>query len=234
MYKINLFLSLSILFFAVSCTTVAQDFKLPELNYEYNALEPVIDAKTMEIHYTKHHGAYVSNLNKAIADTEHYGKSIEDLMLNVGQISPAVRNNGGGHYNHTLFWSILSPEPSALAEGNLKKAIDESFGGLDQLKEAVNKAGGGQFGSGWAWVIVTPDHKLAVTSTANQDNPLMDVVAAKGIPILGIDVWEHAYYLHYQNLRADYLKKIWDVIDWKVVEARYEEALKSPVLKQLK
>lgn len=234
MYKFNLFLSVSILFFAVSCTTVAQDFKLPELKYEYGALEPVIDAKTMETHYNKHHGAYVNNLNKAVADTENFGKPIEEIMLNISKGSSALRNNGGGHYNHTLFWGILSPEPTTLADGALKKAIEESFGGLDQMKEAVNKAGGGQFGSGWAWVIVTPDQKLAVTSTPNQDNPLMDVVEKRGIPILGVDVWEHAYYLHYQNLRGDYLKKIWDVMDWKAVEANYNEALKSSLLNQLK
>ncbi len=234
MNKFNLFFSVSIMFFAVSCTTIAQDFKLPELKYGYADLEPVIDAKTMEIHYNKHHGGYVNNLNKAVANTENHGKSIEDIMINVSKGSPALRNNGGGHYNHTLFWNILSPAPTKLADGNLKNAIVENFGGLDQLKEAVNKAGGSQFGSGWAWVIVTPDMKLAVTSTANQDNPLMDVAENKGIPILGIDVWEHAYYLHYQNLRADYLKKIWDIIDWNTVEANYNEALKSPILKRLK
>lgn len=192
-------------------------FTLPALPYAHDALEPHIDKQTMEIHHGKHHQAYVDNLNKAIAGTEHENKSIEELVANAGAISPAVRNNGGGHWNHTFFWNILSGkggEPT----GALAEAINAAFGSLDGLKEKMNTAGTTRFGSGWAWLIVK-DGKLEVTSTPNQDNPLMDVAEVKGKPILGIDVWEHAYYLKYQNKRPDYLKAIWNVINWdKVAE----------------
>jgi superoxide dismutase, Fe-Mn family len=195
---------------------------LPALPYSFDALEPHIDAKTMEIHYDKHHQAYVDNLNKALAGSDGEGKSLEELMANISAFPAAVRNNGGGHYNHSLFWTILGAnggEPS----GELSNAINEAFGSLDVLKEKMNTAGTTRFGSGWAWLIVK-DGKLEVTSTPNQDNPLMDVAEVKGTPILGIDVWEHAYYLKYQNKRPDYLAAIWNVINWKEVEKRYTAA----------
>lgn len=195
---------------------------LPALNYAFDALEPHIDAQTMEIHHDKHHNAYVTNLNKAIEGTDAEGKSIEELMANISNYSGAVRNNGGGHYNHTLFWDILGPnggEPT----GDLLNAINEAFGSLDAMKEKVSAAGATRFGSGWAWVIVK-DGKLEVCSTPNQDNPLMDIAEVKGTPILGIDVWEHAYYLKYQNKRPDYLSAIWNVINWDAVAARYNAA----------
>lgn len=199
-------------------------FTLPALPYASDALEPHIDKQTMEIHHGKHHQAYVDNLNKAIAGTEHENKSIEELVAAAGKISPAVRNNGGGHWNHTFFWNLLSGnggEPS----GKLAEAINSSFGSLDGLKEKVNAAGTTRFGSGWAWLIVK-DGKLEVTSTPNQDNPLMDIAEVKGTPVLGIDVWEHAYYLKYQNKRPDYLKAIWAVINWAKVGELYEAAVK--------
>ncbi len=197
-------------------------FTLPALPYAHDALEPHIDKQTMEIHHGKHHQAYVDNLNKAIAGTEHENKSIEELVANAGAISPAVRNNGGGHWNHTFFWNILSGkggEPT----GALAEAINAAFGSLDGLKEKMNTAGTTRFGSGWAWLIVK-DGKLEVTSTPNQDNPLMDVAEVKGKPILGIDVWEHAYYLKYQNKRPDYLKAIWNVINWDKVAELFSKA----------
>jgi superoxide dismutase, Fe-Mn family len=195
---------------------------LPALPYAHNALEPHIDARTMEIHHGKHHQAYVDNLNKALAGTDGENKTLEELMANISAYPAAVRNNGGGHYNHTLFWSILSPNGGA-PSGDLATAINETFGSLDGLKEKMNTAGTTRFGSGWAWLIVK-DGKLEVTSTPNQDNPLMDVADVKGTPILGIDVWEHAYYLHYQNRRPDYLAAIWNVINWNEVDLRYKAA----------
>lgn len=199
-------------------------FTLPALPYATDALEPHIDKQTMEIHHGKHHQAYVDNLNKAIAGTEHENKSLEELVAKAGSISPAVRNNGGGHWNHSFFWELLSPN-GGQPEGALADAINAAFGSLDALKEKVNAAGAGRFGSGWAWVIVK-DGKLEVTSTPNQDNPLMDAAEVKGTPILGIDVWEHAYYLKYQNKRPDYLKAIWSVINWKKVAEHYAAAVK--------
>jgi Fe-Mn family superoxide dismutase len=195
---------------------------LPALPYALDALEPHIDAKTMEIHHGKHHQAYVDNLNKALAGSDGEGKSLEELMSNISAFPAAVRNNGGGHYNHTLFWTVLGPgggQPS----GELSNAINEAFGSLDGLKEKMNTAGTTRFGSGWAWLIVKGG-KLEVTSTPNQDNPLMDVAEVKGTPILGIDVWEHAYYLKYQNKRPDYLAAIWNVINWQEVEKKYNAA----------
>jgi len=197
-------------------------FTLPQLPYAYDALEPHIDAKTMEIHYTKHHQAYVNNLNKAIEGTEHADKSLEELVKNAGSISPAVRNNGGGHWNHSFFWTILSPK-GGQPTGDLAAAIDSAFGSLDALKEKFNAAGGARFGSGWAWVIVK-DGNLEVTSTPNQDNPLMDVAEVKGTPILGVDVWEHAYYLNYQNRRPDYLAAFWNLVNWDKVSELYNAA----------
>lgn len=197
--------------------------KLPDLKYAFNALEPHIDAMTMEIHHDKHHNAYVTNLNKAIEGTDAENLSIEDLMANISKYPMAVRNNGGGHYNHTLFWEILGPDGGA-PSGKLAEAIDSTFGSLDSLKEQMNNAGATRFGSGWAWLIVQ-DGKLTVCSTPNQDNPVMDIAEVKGTPILGIDVWEHAYYLKYQNKRPDYLSAIWNVINWNEVAKRYEAAL---------
>lgn len=198
-------------------------FTLPALPYAPDALEPHIDKQTMEIHHGKHHQAYVDNLNKAIDGTENADKSLEELVKNAGTISPAVRNNGGGHWNHSFFWEILGPDGGA-PSGKLADAINETFGSLDGLKEKLNAAGATRFGSGWAWLIVK-DGKLEVTSTPNQDNPLMDVAEVKGTPILGVDVWEHAYYLKYQNKRPDYLKAFWNAINWKKVEEHYNAAV---------
>lgn len=201
-------------------------FTLPELPYGYDALEPFIDATTMEIHHSRHHKAYVDNLNKALEGNEGAEKSLEDLMANISKYAPAVRNNGGGHYNHSLFWSILLPsgkggEPST----KLAEAINSTFGSLDALKEKISTAGATRFGSGWAWLCVDANKGLCVCSTPNQDNPLMDIAECPGTPILGIDVWEHAYYLKYQNKRPDYLSAIWNVINWAEVSKNYEAAL---------
>ena len=196
---------------------------LPALPYSFDALEPHIDAQTMQIHHDKHHQAYVDNLNKALAGTGNEEKTLEELMGNISAYPAAVRNNGGGHYNHSLFWTILGPganQPS----GPLANAINETFGSLDELKEKMSTAGATRFGSGWSWLLVN-DGKLYVSSTPNQDNPLMDIAEVKGTPILGIDVWEHAYYLKYQNRRPDYLKAIWNVINWDAVAARYKAAI---------
>ncbi len=199
-------------------------FTLPALPYSFDALEPHIDKQTMEIHHDKHHQAYVDNLNKAIAGTPNESKSLEELLANAGKISPAVRNNGGGHWNHSFFWEILSPDGGGKPTGKLAEAIDEAFGSFDEMKEKFNTAGATRFGSGWAWLGVL-DGKLAICSTPNQDNPLMDVADCKCKPILGCDVWEHAYYLKYQNRRADYLKAFWNVIDWKKVAQHFEKAV---------
>lgn len=196
---------------------------LPPLPYGFDALEPHIDARTMEIHHDKHHQAYVDNLNKALAGTDGENKSLEDLMANISSYPMAVRNNGGGHYNHSLFWTILGSGGGA-PSGKLADAINSTFGSLDALKEKMNTAGATRFGSGWAWLTVS-NGQLTVSSTPNQDNPLMDIAETKGTPILGIDVWEHAYYLKYQNKRPDYLSAIWNVINWDEVGRRYEAAL---------
>ncbi|MCL6553738.1 MAG: superoxide dismutase [Firmicutes bacterium] len=199
-------------------------FELPPLPYPYNALEPHIDEMTMRIHHDKHHGTYVANLNKALETApELASKTIEDLLADLQavpeSIRTAVRNNGGGHYNHTMFWEIMKPGGPAAPSGALASAIDAAFGSVEKLKEAVNAAGLGRFGSGWAWVVLGRDGRLAVTSTPNQDNPLMEGQA----PVLGVDVWEHAYYLKYQNRRADYLQAWWNVVNWDEV-ARYYAA----------
>ncbi|GHB46070.1 superoxide dismutase [Mongoliitalea lutea] len=197
-------------------------FELPKLPYDFNALEPHIDAKTMEIHHGKHHNAYVTNLNNAIAGTDMESKSLEELMVNAGA-NAAVRNNGGGHYNHTLFWEILSPNGGGAPTGDLAAAIDAKFGSFDAFKEEFNKAAATRFGSGWAWLSVA-NGELVVSSTPNQDNPLMDVADVKGTPILGLDVWEHAYYLNYQNRRPDYVGAFWNVVNWEEVSKRYAAA----------
>jgi len=194
-------------------------FTLAPLPYAYEALEPHIDVQTMQIHHGKHHQAYVDNLNKAIAGTEHESKTIEEIVAHAGSISAAVRNNGGGHWNHTFFWASMTPNAGGAPSGKLAEAIDAAFGSFDAFKEKFNAAGMTRFGSGWAWLIVK-DGKLEICSTPNQDNPLMDIAEVKGTPILGADVWEHAYYLKYQNKRADYLSAFWNVVNWAVVEER--------------
>ena len=199
-------------------------FSLPALPYAPEALEPHIDAATMQIHHGKHHQAYVDNLNKAIAGTEHENKSLPELMAKAGAISPAVRNNGGGHWNHSFFWESLVAKSAGRPGGKLGESINAEFGSFDQFKEKFSQAGLTRFGSGWAWLI-EQDGKLVISSTPNQDNPLMDVAEVKGTPILGVDVWEHAYYLKYQNRRADYLAAFWNVVNWDIAGKRYEAAL---------
>ena len=199
-------------------------FTLAPLPYAHEALEPHIDAQTMHIHHGKHHQAYVDNLNKAIAGTEHESKSIEEIVQHAGAISTAVRNNGGGHWNHTFFWASMAPNAGGTPQGALATAIDAAFGSFDAFKEKFSQAGMTRFGSGWAWLIVK-DGKLEITSTPNQDNPLMDVAEVKGTPILGADVWEHAYYLKYQNRRADYLAAFWNVVNWTIVAERMHAAM---------
>ena len=196
-------------------------FTLPPLPFAYDALEPHIDTETMKIHHDKHQQAYVDNLNKAIAGTEHENKSIEDLVKNAGTISPAVRNNGGGHWNHTFFWDSLKKNEGGKPSGKLAEAIDAAFGSFNAFKEKFNAAGTTRFGSGWAWLNVK-DGKLEVSSTPNQDNPLMEIAEVKGMPILGCDVWEHAYYLKYQNKRPAYLEAFWNVVNWEKVAERFE------------
>lgn len=200
-------------------------FELPALPYAHNALEPHIDEKTMEIHHGKHHQAYVNNLNNAVKGNAAEGVSLVDLVHNISKYSPAIRNNGGGHWNHSFFWGIMGPNGGGQPTGALMNAIVASFGSFDAMKEQFNSAGTTRFGSGWAWLIVH-DHKLAITSTPNQDNPLMDIAEVKGTPILGLDVWEHAYYLHYQNRRPDYIGAFWNVINWSAVNAHFEAATK--------
>ena len=200
-------------------------FTLPALSYAADALEPHIDKATMEIHHGKHHQAYVTNLNKALEGKPEADGNIDDIIKNISKFPPAVRNNGGGHYNHTLFWTLLSPNGGGEPTGALADAIKSTFGSFAELKTKMSDAGATRFGSGWAWLIVTADKKLAVTSTPNQDNPLMDIAEVKGTPILGIDVWEHAYYLKYQNRRPDYLAAIWSVINWNHVAELYAKAV---------
>ena len=200
-------------------------FELPKLPYELGALEPHIDAKTMEIHHGKHHNAYVTNLNKAIEGTDLDGKSIEELMGSISSHSGAVRNNGGGHYNHSLFWSIMGPNKGGEPIGELAAAINQAFGSFDEFKTQFAQAAATRFGSGWAWLVIH-DNNLVVTSTPNQDNPMMDIAEVKGTPILGLDVWEHAYYLNYQNRRPDYISAFWNVVDWDAVSARFSAATK--------
>jgi superoxide dismutase, Fe-Mn family len=200
-------------------------FVLDPLPYANDALEPHFDAMTMEIHHDRHHNAYVTNLNAAVAGTDAEGKTIEDLMASISTLPTAVRNNGGGHWNHTFFWNILAPNAGGLPVGSLATAIESTFGSYDNLKAEFKKAAIGRFGSGWAWLVVKEDGSLAITSTPNQDNPLMDLAEAKGTPILGLDVWEHAYYLKYQNKRPDYIDAFWNVVDWNGAEARYKAAV---------
>ena len=199
-------------------------FQLPDLGYAYDALEPNIDARTMEIHHTKHHNGYTTKLNGAIAGTDLEGKSIEDILTNLDMSNGGVRNNGGGFYNHSLFWSVMNPNDRGYLSGELKDAIEAAFGSKDAFIEAFSKAAATQFGSGWAWLCVLPGGKVEVCSTPNQDNPLMPGVTCGGTPILGLDVWEHAYYLNYQNRRPDYINAFFNIINWNEVERRYAEA----------
>lgn len=201
-------------------------FTLPQLPYEYGALEPFIDQETMTIHHQRHHQAYVDNLNAALEKDNEKSSDLDALLQRISEYSPAVRNNGGGHYNHSLFWEILSPKPKLNPEGKLGETIITAFGSLENLKSEIKKAGLGQFGSGWVWLYVKFSGAVAVSATSNQDNPMMDIQSVnRGFPILGIDVWEHAYYLAYQNKRADYIDAFWSVLDWSAVEKKYEEAL---------
>jgi len=195
-------------------------FELPQLSYDYNALEPNIDARTMEIHHTKHHAGYTNNLNNAIKDSELENKSIEEILQNISKHSVAVRNNGGGFYNHKLFWEIMSPSGGGEPKGELLNAINKGFGSFAEFKELFNKAAATRFGSGWAW-LVNQGGTLVITSSPNQDNPLMDIAEVKGTPIMGLDVWEHAYYLKYQNKRPEYIDAFWNVVDWDHVAKRF-------------
>lgn len=199
-------------------------FELPELGYAYDALEPNIDARTMEIHHSKHHNGYTTKLNAAIAGSDLEGNSIEEILTNLDMSNGAVRNNGGGFYNHSLFWSVMNPNNTGELSGDLKDAIMAEFGSFETFKDAFSKAAATQFGSGWAWLCVLPGGKVEVCSTPNQDNPLMPGVSCNGTPILGIDVWEHAYYLNYQNRRPDYINAFFNVINWNEVAKRFAAA----------
>lgn len=208
-------------------TTLYGQFTLPSLPYAYEALEPHFDKATMEIHHSKHHAAYVNNLNAEVTkDSSLKGKSTEQILKNVSKYSIATRNNAGGHYNHSLFWTLLSPKKKDISD-RLKQAIEKQFGSFDKFKDEFNNAAKTRFGSGWAWLIVAENGTLKVTSTANQDNPLMDIAESKGTPILALDVWEHAYYLKYQNKRPDYITAFWNIINWEEVDKRYSEAIKK-------
>ncbi len=195
-------------------------FELPKLPYAYDALEPYIDARTMEIHHSKHHGGYTKKLNAAIEGSAMENQSIEELLANASKNGTAVRNNGGGYYNHNLFWEIMSPDGGGKPEGKLMDAINKDFGSFEKFKEEFSNAAATRFGSGWAWLI-NQNGKLVIASTPNQDNPLMDVADVKGTPILGLDVWEHAYYLKYQNKRPDYIDAFWNVVNWAEVSKRF-------------
>ena len=198
-------------------------FELPQLDYPHDALEPHIDQKTMEIHHGKHHAGYTAKLNIAIEGTDHSDKSINELMSSLDMSNGALRNNGGGFYNHSLFWKVMSPKGGGLPSGSLANAIDRDFGSFDSFKNAFSKAAATQFGSGWAWLCVLDEGKLEVCSTPNQDNPMMPGVSCGGTPILGIDVWEHAYYLNYQNRRPDYIEAFFKVVNWEQVQKNYDQ-----------
>jgi Fe-Mn family superoxide dismutase len=207
----------------IKLKTTIMSFQLPKLPYAYDALEPHIDALTMEIHHSKHHNGYTTNLNNAIAGTDLESKDILDILENMDMNNAAVRNNGGGFYNHDLFWKVMSPNGGGAPSGAVAAAIDEAYGSYDAFKEAFSKAAATRFGSGWAWLCVHKGGKVEVCSSANQDNPLMPGIGCGGVPILGLDVWEHAYYLNYQNRRPDYIKAFFNVINWDEVSKRYEE-----------
>ncbi len=202
-------------------------FTLPNLPYEPAALEPHIDARTMEIHHGKHHAAYVNNLNAALAGTDNENKKLEEILANISAFPPAVRNNGGGHWNHSMFWEILSPTGGGEPEGDLASKITKNFGSFDEMKKQFGQAATTRFGSGWAWLCVDGDDNLFITSSPNQDNPLMDIAEKKGQPILGLDVWEHAYYLNYQNRRPDYITAFWNIVNWPEVLRKYRSAVRT-------
>jgi superoxide dismutase len=224
-YTLCLFLSLK---------SFSQSYSLPALKYSYNAYEPWIDAQTMEIHHAKHHQAYITNLNKALAGTKMEALSMNDLLMYASFRSDIVRNNSGGHFNHSLFWDILAPTASqSVISAELATAINLQFKSMDSLRIKINQGATTRFGSGWVWLSVTPDKKLMVSSTANQDNPIMDITKERGIPIFCIDVWEHAYYLKYQNKRGDYLGAIWNLVDWGIVSQKYAAALNDPLLVEI-
>ena len=224
-YTLCLFLSLK---------SFSQSYSLPALKYAYNAYEPWIDAQTMEIHHAKHHQAYITNLNKALAGTKMEALSMNDLLMYASFRSDIVRNNSGGHFNHSLFWDILAPTASqSVISAELAAAINLQFKSMDSLRIKINQGATTRFGSGWVWLSVTPDKKLMVSSTANQDNPIMDITKERGIPIFCIDVWEHAYYLKYQNKRGDYLGAIWNLVDWGLVSQKYAAALNDPLLVEI-
>lgn len=208
----------------INYKTMAQEFSFPELPYAYNALEPYIDAQTMEIHYSKHYKAYHTNFVKAAEDNNLTGKTVEEIFSKISTYPAAVRNNGGGYYNHMLFWQIMGPNAGGQPSGKLMDKIVADFGSFDNFKAEFENAAKTQFGSGWAWLVVAPDGKLFVTNTPNQDNPLMDIAPKKGTPILLLDVWEHAYYLKYQNRRPDYVSTFWNVVNWNKVAELYEKA----------
>ena len=208
-------------------STLVKDLSFPELGYTYSALEPHIDAMTMEIHYTRHHKAYFDSLQNAVKGTEMAEVPFLELLRNISRYPVAVRNNGGGHYNHELFWSLLSANGGGMPQGALLDAIVKKYNSFEEFKEKFSDAAKTRFGSGWAWLMVKSDGSLAVSSTPNQDNPYMDVTECRGIPVLGLDVWEHAYYLKYQNKRPDYVSAFWNVINWRQVEKYYDDAIKS-------
>ena len=207
----------------IRSTNTMAKFELPALPYAYDALEPYIDKMTMEIHHTKHHNAYVTNLNKAIEGTENEGKTLEQMFASISKLPAAVRNNGGGHYNHSMFWTLMKQNGGGKPSGKIADAINSAFGSFDEFKVKFSTAAATRFGSGWAWLVVQ-DGKLVVSSTPNQDNPLMDVAEVKGTPVLGLDVWEHAYYLKYQNKRPDYIENWWNVVNWDKVNELFSKA----------
>lgn len=207
----------------IRSTNTMAKFELPALPYAYDALEPYIDKMTMEIHHTKHHNAYVTNLNKAIEGTENEGKTLEQMFASISKLPAAVRNNGGGHYNHSMFWTLMKQNGGGKPSGKIADAINSAFGSFDEFKVKFSTAAATRFGSGWAWLVVL-DGKLVVSSTPNQDNPLMDVAEVKGTPVLGLDVWEHAYYLKYQNKRPDYIENWWNVVNWDKVNELFSKA----------
>jgi Fe-Mn family superoxide dismutase len=223
--------------FSITISVKSQEFSLPELRFEYGQYEQGIDEQTMRIHHSKHHQGYVNKLNKAVQAEGLQNTALIDLLLRASDMPGSVRNNSGGHYNHTLFWEVLTPTLSDVAPGKiseeLSKQIESDFESFEALRKELTNAAAKRFGSGWAWLILMPDKTLKVTSSANQDNPIMDVSEIRGIPILGIDVWEHAYYLRYQNKRGDYLSAIWSLLDWGLISEKYKEALKDPLLKRI-
>jgi Fe-Mn family superoxide dismutase len=221
--------SLAIIFLAFFSHSIKgqEKFVFPELPYSYDALESFIDKTTMEIHYSRHHKAYYNNFVKTLNECDSGDKSIEDLFANVSKHVVSIRNNGGGYYNHNLFWEIMSPDGGGVPKGELLKAIEKAFGSFEEFKNKFESAAKTQFGSGWAWLALDWEGNLFVSSTLNQDNPLMDVAEKRGTPILGLDVWEHAYYLHYQNKRGDYVSNFWKVVNWKAVEENYKDALRK-------